>query len=144
MGVKDLFGAWKLISIQFVIAETGESMHMYGADPLGYIVFTPDERMMTIITSNVRTALDGEAGDAGDAALFRSMMAYCGPFRIEGNQFITKVDVSWHPQWLGTEQARNFAVADDILSITTAETSHPMFPGRKGHGVLKWQRASAF
>jgi hypothetical protein len=141
MGAKELFGAWKLISIQFVITDTGESMHMYGADPLGYIVFTPDERMMTIITSSGRNALDGEAGDA---ALFRSMMAYCGPFRIEGSQFITKVEVSWHPQWLGTEQARNFAVADDILSITTAETFHPMFPGRKGRGVLKWQRASVF
>jgi Lipocalin-like domain len=73
------------------------------------------------------------------------MMSYCGPFRIEGgDQFITDVEVSWHPGWLGTEQARTFSVADDALSITTAETLHPMFPGRKGRGVLKWQRASAF
>jgi len=141
MGVKNLFGTWKLLSIQFVITQTGESMQMYGADPLGYIVFTPDERMMTIITSNGRKALDNESGDA---ALFRSMMAYCGPFRIAGNQFITKVEVSWHPEWLGTEQARIFSVADDTLSITTVETLHPMFPGRKGRGVLKWQRVSAF
>jgi hypothetical protein len=71
------------------------------------------------------------------------MMAYSGPFRIEGeDQFITKIEVSWHPGWVGTEQARTFVVDGDILSITTAETSHPMFPGQTGRGVLKWQKAA--
>lgn len=115
---------------------------MYGAAPLGYLFITPDKRMITVITSNDRVPSDSESGDA---ALFKSMMAYSGPFRIEGDdQFITEVEVSWHPGWLGTEQARSFSVAGDILSIMTVETLHPMFPGRKGRGVLKWRRVSTF
>jgi hypothetical protein len=115
---------------------------MYGADPLGYIFITPDKRMITLVTSSGRVPSDSESGDA---ALFKSMMAYSGPFQIEGEDtFVTKVEVSWHPSWVGTEQARTFSVVGDILSITTAETLHPMFPGRKGRGVLKWQRTSTF
>ena len=142
MGQENLFGVWKLMSLQFVLTGTGERTDMYGADPLGYIFITPDNRMMTVITSKGRKPSDGESGDA---VLFRSMMAYSGPFRIEGaDRFVTEVEVSWHPGWVGTEQARTFSIVDDILSITTEETLHPMFPGRKGRGVLKWQRTSTF
>jgi hypothetical protein len=138
---EDLFGTWKLISLQFVATDSGECTDMYGDDPLGFILITPDRRMMTVVTSRGRVSTGGESGDA---ALFRTMMAYSGPFRLEGeDQFITQVEVSWHPAWMGTEQARTFSVGDDLLSITTAEVSHPMFPGRKGRGVLKWQRTSA-
>lgn len=142
MALEELFGNWKLVSLQFVVTETGECSDMYGADPLGYLFITPDRRMMTVITSRDREASDS---GSGDAALFRSMMAYSGRFRTEGeDQFITEVEVSWHPGWLGTEQARTFSIAGDILSIATAELLHPMFPDRKGRGVLKWQRTSTF
>lgn len=133
-----VYGFWKLISLRFVTTDTGESADMYGANPLGYLVLGADGRMMAVITSDGRESADGEAG------LFKSMMAYSGPFRIEGgNQFITKVEVSWHPDWVGTEQARSFSVDGDALSITTAELTHPMFPGATGRAVLEWHRTSS-
>ena len=142
MALEELFGIWKLVSLKFVVTDTGESGDMYGVDPLGYLFITPDKRMMTVITSRDRSPSQSESGDA---ALFRSMMAYTGRFRTEGeDQFITEVEVSWHPAWVGTEQARTFSIDGDILSITTAEVLHPMFPDRKGRGVIKWQRTSAF
>lgn len=142
MALEDLFGIWKLNSLQFLLTDTGACRDMYGPDPDGYLFVTPDRRMMTLITAKGRAASDGEAGDA---ALFGSMMAYSGPCRIEGEDlFVTAVEVSWHPGWVGTEQARVFSIDGDILSITTTETLHPMFPGRKGRGVLKWQRTSRF
>lgn len=142
MGQEELFGVWALISLQFVMSEGGESKDMYGAEPLGYIFITPDKRMITVITSRDRKP---SINDSGDADLFKSMMAYSGPFRVEGeDQFITDVEVSWHPGWVGSEQARTFSIDGDILSIITAETLHPMFPGQKGRGVLKWKRTSTF
>ena len=142
MAPKELYGTWKLLSLQFVLSDTGECRDMYGTDPLGSIVITPDDRMMAIITS--RDRVSGQ-GDSADGALFRTMMSYCGPIRVEGgDQFITTVEVAWHPGWVGTEQARFFSIADDILSITSAEILHPMFPDRKGRGVLRWERMSAF
>jgi hypothetical protein len=142
MGHENLLGVWKLLSLQFAVTDSGECRDMYGADPLGYIFITPDNRMITVITSKGRKSSDNESGDAD---LFKSMMAYSGRFRIDGtDQFVTEVEVSWHPGWVGTEQARTFSIVDDILSITTAETLHPMFPSQKGRGILKWQRTSAF
>lgn len=142
MGQEELFGVWALISLQFVMSEGGESKDMYGVEPLGYIFITPDKRMITVITSRDRNP---SSNDSGDADLFKSMMAYSGPFRVEGeDQFITDVEVSWHPGWVGSEQARTFSIDGDILSIITAETLHPMFPGQKGRGVLKWKRTSTF
>ena len=80
--------------------------------------------------------------DADGAALFKSMMAYTGNFRIEGkDKFITDVDLAWHPGWNGTEQTRFFKVEGDTLSITTAQQTHPMFPGRMGRGIITWIRA---
>lgn len=97
---------------------------------------------MTVITSKGRVSSDSESGDA---ALFNSMMANSGPFRIEGeNQCIADVEVSWYLGWVGTEQARTFSIAGARLSITTAETLHPLFPSRKGRGVLEWRGTSTF
>ena len=99
-------------------------------------------RPLWVIFSLGRAELTADS-EAAEAALFKSMMAYSGPFRIAGDdQFISEVEVSWHPGWIGTEQARTFTVDGDVLSITTAEVLHPMFPGRRGRGVLKWRRAA--
>lgn len=139
MALNKLVGTWKLVSVQYEFADTGESADMYGAKPLGYLMITQDRRMMTIITS------DGRAPpkvDTDEVALFKSMMAYSGEFRLEGDdQFITKAEVAWHPAWVGTEQARFFEVDGDKLSIVTAQVAHPMFPGRMGRGIVKWHRA---
>lgn len=138
MAVSKLFGTWRLLTIEFVTSDTGERTEMYGADPLGFITITPDQRMMAIIS--VR-----EPRERDDAALFKQMMAYTGPVRIEGDdQFITTVEAAWHPGWVGTEQARFFTIADDILSIISAEVSHPNYPGRKGRGIVRWERVSSF
>jgi len=46
--------------------------------------------------------------DQDRADLLKSMVAYTGMYRIEGDKWITKVDVSGNPAWVGTEQARFF------------------------------------
>ena len=134
-----LVGIWKLQSIQFEFADTSESVDLYGANPSGCLIQTVDGRMMTIITRSDRMP---PKEDADGAALFNTMMAYTGTYRIDSDdKFVTDVDLAWHPAWNGTQQARFFKVDGDILSITTAQQGHPMFPGRTGRGILKWKRA---
>lgn len=142
MAIEDLFGTWKLLSHQFITIATDERRDMFGADPIGMLMISPDKRMMAIITSKDRQASDSVAGDA---ALFKSSLAYGGPLRIAGDdQFITSVEVSWHPEWLGTEQTRIFRLNGDTLSIMTPSMLHPMFPGQTARGVLAWHRISRF
>jgi hypothetical protein len=134
-----LIGLWKMVSLQFEFADTHECVDTYGPKPHGYLIITQDRRMMTIITSDGRERPNGETDEA---ALFKNMMAYSGNFRLEGeDQFITTVDIAWHPAWIGSEQARFFTMNGDALSIVTAEITHPRYPGRTGRGVVKWLRA---
>ena len=134
-----LEGIWKLQLIQFEFADTGERVDVYGPNPSGYLIHTGEGRMMTIITRSDRTLPKEDADGAG---LFKAMMAYTGNYRIDGDdKYVTDVDVAWHPAWSGTQQARFFKIDGDSLSITTAQQSHPMFPGRPGRGVLTWDRA---
>ena len=75
------------------------------------------------------------------AVLFRTMIAYTGMYRLEGDKWITKVDVSWNPAMNGTEQVRLYKFEDDRLVVSTGWAPSLNFPGRMSQGILTWERA---
>jgi hypothetical protein len=138
--IAELIGAWTLLAAQWEIADTGERIDMYGPGPHGTISFAASGRMVALVTASNRAV---PRTDADRAALTKNMMAYSGKFRLEGEgQFITIVDLAWHPAWIGTEQARFFTIEDDRLAIRSREQKHPSFPGRLVRGLLLWARDS--
>jgi lipocalin-like protein len=81
------------------------------------------------------------ASDADLAKLFNEMAAYTGKYRIEGDDFVTMVDVAWHPVWVGSEQRRHYKLEGDKLTIVSA----PQRIGAGPKGVivtstLVWER----
>lgn len=131
-----LVGTWKLVSMRFAFDDKDERVDVYGAHPAGYISLGSDGRMMGIITAD-----NGERqANTDPAALFRGMLAYSGSYRIEGDKFVTSVDVAWHPSWVGTEQVRFIRFVDDTLEITTPQQTLPLYGKRQGRGVLIWRR----
>jgi Lipocalin-like domain len=135
MSQHPIIGTWAIDSIQYEDATSGECFDMYGAKPSGYIMINADGHAMVLIADSERVPSD-------TATLFSTMMAYAGPYRLEGeNKFITTITSAWHPAWVGTEQVRFFDVKGNALAITTAVQTHPNFPGRTGRGVVKWHRS---
>jgi Lipocalin-like domain len=131
-----LTGSWKLISWQ-VIAEDGTAQDIFGAKPKGYLVLTPEGRSIVVTTAERRKAgLD----DAERAALHKSMLAYSGRYRIEGNDVITKVEVSWNEDWNGSEQRRHFRIEGDRLLIDSAPAPSIIFPGKTDFRRIVWER----
>jgi hypothetical protein len=130
-------GTWRLVAYKRTFSDTGELVDMMGPDPQGVITFGADGRMSAVITASGRSA------EMSPAQLYANLMAYAGRFTITGDRLDTDVDVAWHPSWLGSRQTRYFAFHDDELHITTAEQTHPSFPGRLGRGVLIWRRDGA-
>jgi len=60
---------------------------------------------------------------------------------MDGNaRFVTAVDVAWHPSWLGTQQARNFALEGDVLYVRIDVVTLPAHPGRPAYAMLSWRR----
>ena len=91
-----------------------------GKAPAGYLSFQPDGRMAVVITGDSRKAA---ATEQERAALYASMVAYTGTFRTEPDKWITKIDASWNPAWVGTEQPRSFKISGDTL-----HEESPWFP----------------
>lgn len=131
-----LIGTWKLISWQ-VIGENEEVQDVFGSNPRGYLILTREGRTFALTTAELR---EGGMGDAERAALHRSMLAYTGKYRIEGNDFITTVDVSWNEDWNGTEQRRHYRVEGDRLFIETERAPSIVFPGKTDYRRLVWER----
>jgi hypothetical protein len=133
-----LVGVWKLQTYYAEFQDTGETKAAFGANPNGYIIFTPDGRMMALLTAESRKA---PQTDADRALAFRSMSAYSGTYRLEEDRWITTVDVSWNEAWTGTEQMRFYRLDGDTLTVTTAWRSNVIYDGRITRSTLTWIRA---
>ena len=131
-----LIGNWKLVSQQ-VVVDGAAPQHAFGLNPKGYMILTREGRMMGVITAENR---QGGMSDADRAALHKSMFAYSGKYRIEGNDFITAVDVSWNEAWNGTEQRRHFRFEGERLVLETPPAPSQLQPGKTVVARAVWER----
>ena len=135
MSADALIGSWKLVSWQIIV--DGEPRDLFGAKPKGSLILTRDGRAMALTTAENRAA--GET-DALRAALQKSMLAYTGRYRIEGDEFVTTVDASWNEAWNGTKQRRKFRVEGSRLIIESEPGPSILFPGTIDYRRIVWER----
>ena len=134
----ELHGCWRLISFNTERQDSNERTQPWGADPNGRLIFDANGKMMVMITAQTR-----EPGNTDEkvAALFRTMMAYTGRYRIEKDRFITKIDSSWNEAWNGTEQERSYKLDGDTLEVSTAWMPNPLLSGNPiGRAILRFER----
>ena len=134
-----LVGAWKLVSWEREIQKSGKRIPFFGKNPTGSLVFTPEGRMMQIVTAEGRKAPNTEKERA---ALLDSMVALAGMYRVEGDRYITKIDVAWHPARIGTETVSTFRFEGNRLQVigdwTPATTAGKT--GIMGRSITTWER----
>lgn len=111
-----VLGTWKLVSYEVEVQATGQKGPVMGDKPTGYAAFLPDGRVFFILTGEARKPAKT---DQERAELLSTLVAYSGTYRIEGDKWITKVEVAWNPEWVGTEQARTFKVDGQRLQVLT-------------------------
>ena len=78
---------WGLESFYTEFKTTGEKKNIFGEKPNGYLIFTPQKRMMALLTAEGRKQLNT---DEDRIAAFWSMGAYSGIYRVEGDKWTTK------------------------------------------------------
>jgi hypothetical protein len=135
MSADALAGNWRLLSWQVIVE--GGAQDLFGSRPKGYLILTREGRAMALTTAEARRAGESEAERA---ALHRSMLAYTGRYRVEGDEFITTVDASWNEGWNGTEQRRRFRIDGDRLFIESAPAPSILFPGKIDFRRIVWER----
>ena len=135
-----LIGTWKLVAAVSEDLTTGEKTNIYKREPVGYITYGADGRIMVIIVDSGRKKPAGSVAAGPEAeALFRTMAAYAGSYVIKGSQIIHHVDVSWNETWTGTDQVRNYKFYGDRLSLATAPSPNP-FTGKMSVRTLVWEK----
>ena len=133
-----LAGVWKLNSFVTEYMQTKERQNVFGANPKGYLIVTP-ERFTGIITGEGRKP---PQTDEDRISSFRTMFAYTGLYRIEGNKLTTKVEVAWNEAWTGTDQTRFFRLEGDKLFIETDIAPAVIFPERgMVRSILEFERS---
>jgi hypothetical protein len=133
-----LLGTWKLVSFFTEDVQTKQHNNIYGEHPEGRIGFTPG-RFFAVTTAEGRKA---PQTPEEQAAAYRTLTAYTGKWRVDGEKFITKVDVAWNPAWVGTEQIRFWRLEENRLVITSAPIlfPNPNRPDRLVVAHLVWEK----
>jgi hypothetical protein len=134
---ESLIGNWKLVSFYTEDTQSKQRNNAYGEHPNGAIGFTPRGRFFAFATAENRKA---PQTTEDQAAAFKSVIAYTGKWRVEGDKFITKVDVAANPAMVGTEQVRFWRLQDGKLRITTAPLPNPNVAGSTMIGTLVWEK----
>ncbi|MCX6655285.1 MAG: lipocalin-like domain-containing protein [Candidatus Bathyarchaeota archaeon] len=134
-------GAWKLVSAE-ILSEKGETTHLYGKDPQGYIIYSKDGYMSATITPKNRkrfTTQDILGGTVEEkVAAAESYISYCGRYEVKTDKVIHNIELSFFPNWSGVEQERYYKFEGDSLTLI----SPPMLiRGKLQTPRLVWERA---
>ena len=128
-----LVGIWKLVSSEATVQEEGGPKVFSTKNPKGYLILTPWQRMMTVCIGGDGDRKKIPTTQADLSELWKTLLAYTGKYRVEGDEIVTSVDVSWYELWSGTEQRRRYELDGDKLTIVT-------IPQRFGSG--RWANAA--
>src|SRR5215469_2853040 len=133
--MRQLVGTWQLESFT-ARTPSGDLRMPFGEHPVGFLVVTADGWLSVHVAARDRphfkTLPLGEPAEQLGA--FVSYLGYAGPCRIEGDQLITTVVVSSHPNALGTEQARDVELTGDHVVLRGTVLSD--------RNELHWRRIS--
>jgi hypothetical protein len=132
-----LAGNWKVVKFELEFQDSGERRNLFGPNPVGWVILTREGRAMSYLEAENRKSAKT---DEERVALFRTLVAYTGKYRVDGDRFITSVDGSWNAAWIGTEQSRFFKLDGDRLSITTQWSAAPLYNNRMTRGILALER----
>jgi hypothetical protein len=137
-----ILGTWKLRSLVYEAAATGQRSSPFGDHPDGYLSYSPDGRMYAIGVAEDRPKpRDLVPTDEENVRLQGSTFAYAGTYTADGEKVVHHVDISWNQSWTGTDLVRFYKLEGNTLTITTARAQRAI-DGEEGEFflVLVWDK----
>jgi hypothetical protein len=129
-----IIGTYKIVS--YAIEIDGQPREIFGKSPRGYAIITPTRIVFVITAENRKFGTSVEE----KAALWDSMIAYTGPYRVEGDKLITSVDASWNENWNGTQQPRIWQTEGNRLTLTSVPAPYARDPSKIIVARLVWEK----
>jgi len=135
---KKLHGVWRVTAFKAqIVGDDTAPRDLLGSNPKGYLIFTPEGRIVALISAADRKP---PSTDADNVALMKSVIAYTGKYVVEGDKWVTKVDVSWNEVLNAQDQVRFFNLEGERLTVRTPEQPSGLFPGKKTVSTLTLER----
>ena len=135
-----IVGVWRLTKFISEETETKEISTPFGEEPSGHMVFTAGGHVMALGVGSGRRPLSAShPTDAERAELFKTLFAYSGRYRIEGETIVHDVEASWNEGWTGTAQVRMAKVDGNTLAVRTAPFRSPQ-TGQEVVATAYWER----
>jgi len=115
-----IVGVWKVLSVETKEVDSGKAVRPLG-DVIGTFVFTRGGRFSGMVFSvNRKAPAAPNATEAERVALFNSMVAYNGVFRIDSNKLDLTIDNSHIQSWNGTQRLFTVELRGTRLTGRTA------------------------
>lgn len=134
-------GAWRLVSLEIRGAGGNILHHPYGPNAIGYIIYSEDGYMSSVVMSPNRPKFNSQDITGGTAEekikAIDTYLHYCGPYEVKDDKVIHHVQVSLFPNWIGVDMVRLYKFSGNTLTLST-----PSFEiGGIEHSVcLIWER----
>ena len=140
--MKNFIGAWRLKSFE-LRSEDGQVTYPLGQDAKGYLLYSEDGYIsvafMRADRPNYRSS-DPMAGSLEEkAGAADTYYGYCGSFEVKEDTVIHHIEVSFFPNWGGTDQVRLYHFEDDQLTLSTPPF---LVSGTQQTAHLVWERAA--
>jgi hypothetical protein len=132
-----IVGSWRVVSYELEFQDGSERVFPLGTHLNGYLIFGSDGRMMAYLEAQGRKA---PQTDEERSAAYKSLLAYTGKYRVQGNKWITKVDGAWNVEWVGTEQERAFTLNGDRLYVATQWLQIALYGGKMLRAQITFER----
>lgn len=128
-------GTYKVISFDFQI-DGADTKSYFGESPRGYIVLTKTLFISMLASESRRPG----RSDIEKAALLDSMLAYTGPYHIDGNKLIVDVEASWTQVWTGKKQSRTWSMQGSRLTLVTDPAPYVRDPSKTVVATLVFEK----
>jgi len=133
-----LVGTWKLIGASSTTS-TGERVeNPYGVDPMGFLTYTAEGRISSVISYGGRKPLSMGGGKVEEQAeAFKTFLAYAGQYTLSGDKLTHHIEVSSIQNYVGRDLVRTVKFDGDRIILTTPPTP---VNGKIQTLELVWQR----
>ncbi len=131
---QSLIGTYKFIK-QTVVLD-GVATEPMGKNPSGYLIITPTRLVMFVTAENRKPGISMQE----KSALLDSLVAWSGPYRIEGNKMIVKADASWVETWTGKDQVRKWELSGKQLKFSTEGIRYSRDPSKIVDTTMEFEK----
>lgn len=129
--MNDVVGTWRLVRARAFAEDGSELDTPYGGETgKGVVVLGADGRMISVLC-------DGRADLPAGAA--REYNSYCGAYRFDGKQLVTRVDAASDPARMGTDQVRDVRFEGELMVLRPPADT---YKGVKRQRELYWRRVA--